>query len=101
MWGQSENSEICNINWDNVIEDSSIDNAPFVSMQTEGEKLIELINTFIYTIEISVENSLLKLVSDINAINEAFKKIMDWAKALGHFLLSRWATWSKYNVSCA
>ena len=33
-----------------------------------------------YTNEIRVENNLLKLVSDMNATNAAFKKIMEWAK---------------------
>ena len=33
-----------------------------------------------YTNEIRVENNLLKLVSDMNATNDAFKKIVDWAK---------------------
>ena len=37
--------------------------------------------TFLHTNEIRVENNLLKLVSDMNVPNDAFKKIMEWAKA--------------------
>ena len=36
-------------------------------------------DTFIYTNEMRVENSLLKLLFEINVPNYAFKKIMDWA----------------------
>ena len=49
-------------------------------MPTKEEEPKELINTFMFTNEIRVENNLLKLVSDMNATNDAFKKIVDWAK---------------------
>ena len=72
--------DICNINQESIIEDSSINNAPFASLDSDLEETIEPINTFMYTNEIRVENNLLKLVSDMNATNDAFKKIVDWAK---------------------
>ena len=70
----------CNIKQDIVNEDTSINTAPFASLDAEEEESIEPINTFMYTNEIRVENNLLKLVSDMNATNDAFKKIVDWAK---------------------
>ena len=61
------------------LEDNSIDTAPFASMETEEDQPIEPINTFMHTNQIRVENNLLKLVSDMNVPNDAFKKIVDWA----------------------
>src|SRR5688572_29285718 len=75
----SESNEICKINENTNIEESSIDTAPFASMPTEDEG-IYLTDTFMHTNEIRVENNLLKLVSDMNAPNDAFKNIVDWAK---------------------
>src|SRR5687768_15140127 len=49
-------------------------------MPTKEEEPKELINTFMFTNEIRVENNLLKLVSDMNATNDAFKNIVEWAK---------------------
>src|SRR5919107_3880103 len=69
---------LTNVNID--IEESSIDTAPFASMPTEEDETIQSINTFMHTNEIRVENNLLKLVSDMNATNDAFKKIVDWTK---------------------
>src|SRR5688500_11453043 len=64
----SESNEICKINDNTNIEESSIDTAPFASMPTEDEG-IYLTDTFMHTNEIRVENNLLKLVSDMNAFN--------------------------------
>lgn len=74
------NNDNCNINQESMIEDSSISTAPFASLDSEVEESSGSHNTFMYTNEIRVENNLLKLVSDMNATNDAFKKIMDWAK---------------------
>ena len=73
-------NHICNINQESIIEDSSINTAPFASLETEEEETIKPLNTFMYTNEIRVENKLLKLVSDMNATNDAFKRIVEWAK---------------------
>ena len=61
-------------------------------MPTEEDETIQTINAFMYTNEIRVENNLLKLVSDMNATNDAFKKTVDWAKTLCNLLLNHWAT---------
>ena len=74
------NTDKCNINEASNIEDNSINTAPFASLDSEEDKSIETDNTFMYTNEIRVENNLLMLVSDMNATNDAFKKIVDWAK---------------------
>ena len=74
------NNDRCNTNQKSIIEDSSINTAPFASLEFDVEETEEFINTFMYTNEIRVENNLLKLVSDLNATNDAFKKIVDWAK---------------------
>ena len=74
------NTDKCNINEASNIEDNSINTAPFASFNSEEDESIEPINTFMYTNEIRVENNLLKFVSDMNATNDAFKKIVDWAK---------------------
>ena len=70
-----ENNYNLNINPDSVIEDSSIDTPPFASLETEEDRPIEPINTFMHTNQIRVENNLLKLVSDMNVPNDAFKKM--------------------------
>ena len=75
-----ENNDICNTNQDSNGEESSNDTAPFASMPTKEEEPKEPINTFMFTNEIRVENNLLKLVSDMNATNDAFKNIVEWAK---------------------
>lgn len=62
-----------------LIEDNSTGTAPFASMETEEDQPIEPINTFMHTNQIRVENNLLKLVSDMNVPNDAFKKTVDWA----------------------
>src|SRR5688500_19713571 len=49
-------------------------------MPTKEKGPREPINTFMFTNEIRVENNLLKLVSDMNATNDDFKKIVEWAK---------------------
>src|SRR5688500_15824421 len=64
----SESNEICKINENTNIEESSIDTALFASMPTEDEG-IYLTDTFMHTNENRVENNLLKLVSDMNAFN--------------------------------
>ena len=73
-------SDRYNTNQESIIEDSNINTAPFASLDTEEEETIEPLNTFMYTNEIREENNVLKLVSDMNATNDAFKKIVDWAK---------------------
>ena len=68
------NNESYNTNQNSNNEYSSMNTAPFASLDTEEEETIEPLNTFMYTNEIKVENNLLKLVSDMNATNDAFKK---------------------------
>src|SRR5687768_15605961 len=75
-----DNNGSCNTNQDSNGEESSNDTAPFASMPTNEEGPIVPINTFVFTNEIRVENNLFKLVSDMNATNDAFKKIVEWAK---------------------
>src|SRR5688572_26949880 len=75
-----DNKGSCNTNQDSNGKGNSIDTSLFASMPTKEEGPKELISTFMHTNEIRVENNLLKLVSDMNATNDAFKKIVDWAK---------------------
>ena len=75
-----ESNDRCNMHEERTIEDSSITTNPFASLPTEADTAIEPMNAFTYTNDIRVENNLLKLVSDMNATNDAFKKIIDWAK---------------------
>src|SRR5688500_1222501 len=75
-----ETNDICQKNDNSNIEEKSIDSAPFASIPTEEVEYIDPIDTFMHTNEIRVENILLKLVSDMNATNDAFKKIVEWAK---------------------
>ena len=75
-----ENNDRCNMHEERTIEDSSITTNPFASLPTAADTAIERMNAFTYTNDIRVENNLLKLVSDMNATNDAFKNIIDWAK---------------------
>ena len=55
-----------------------------VNVQLDNDEGIESNEPFIYTNEIRVENNLLKLLSDMNVPNYAFKQIMKWAKDAHH-----------------
>ena len=77
-------------NPNNLIGDDMRCTIPFTcnndeSIETEVAQVVSVTKTkaddlIMYTNEMRVENSLLKLITDMNAPNYAFKKIMEWAK---------------------
>ena len=74
------NKNVCNMVQENTNDDNNNDSIQFASMPIEVEETPEPHNFFMYTNEVRVENNLLKLVSDMNVINDGFKKIIEWAK---------------------
>lgn len=75
-----EKNDRCNMHEERSIEDSSNATNLFASLPTKADTAIEPMNAFTYTNDIRVGNNSLKLVSNMNATNDAFINIIDWAK---------------------
>ncbi len=72
------NGNLCLDIEDNDINSNITDE--LVEKLPDNVEPMEKHHTFLHTNEIQVENNLMKLVSDMNVPNDAFKNIMNWAK---------------------